>query len=63
MEYFLYVTSGGIEAAKLVSAPAAADGQKSFRGKDERSQQEALAAVESASEDEGELPDGGEEGG
>lgn len=62
-EYFLYVTSGGIEAAKLAAAPAAHDGQKSARGKTGRSQREALAAVESGSEDEGELPNGGEEGG
>lgn len=58
------MTSGGIEAAKLGAAPQPHEGQKSARGKTGRSQREALAAVESASEDEGEdnTQDGGKEG-
>ncbi|PWY70463.1 tRNA pseudouridine synthase [Aspergillus heteromorphus CBS 117.55] len=57
-EEFLYVTSGGIPAAKLVDAPAATE-----EGKGKKSQREALAEVESGDEDEGALPNGGEEGG
>ncbi|GKZ31383.1 tRNA pseudouridine synthase 1 [Aspergillus brasiliensis] len=56
-EEFLYVTSGGIPAARLVSVPA--NGTE-----DKKSQREALAEVEGgASEDEGAPPNGGEEGG
>lgn len=57
------MTSGGLEAAKLGSAPTANGGQKTMPEKNENSRREALAAVESESEDEGKLPDGGEEGG
>lgn len=57
------MTSGGLEAAKLGSVPTANDDQKSVPEKDDSSRREALAAVESGSEDEGKLPDGGEEGG
>ncbi|CAK46143.1 uncharacterized protein An12g03720, partial [Aspergillus niger] len=56
-EEFLYVTSGGIPAARLVSVPANGTEEK-------KSQREALAEVEgAASEDEGAPPNGGEEGG
>jgi tRNA pseudouridine38-40 synthase len=53
-EYYLYVTPSGIEAAKLVSAPAADSG-----GRDRKSEREILAAVESGSEDEGNPEEGG----
>lgn len=77
-EDFLYVTSGGIAAAKpppttaapttslLDSVPStdATEKSKVKRPTGRKSQREALAAVESASEDEDTvLPDGGEEGG
>ncbi|KGO62610.1 Pseudouridine synthase I, TruA [Penicillium expansum] len=61
--YFLYVTSGGIPAAKLATAPTAADPSSPKAGKRTRgaprAQQDALAAVEVES-DEGEAPAGGE---
>lgn len=57
------MTSGGLEVARLGSAPAANDGQQSMRDKNEKSRREALAAVESGSDSEGKLPDDGEEGG
>ncbi|KAB8079020.1 pseudouridine synthase [Aspergillus leporis] len=63
-EEFLYITSGGIPAAKAVTQPsaaAAADSQQSEKGR--KSQREALAEVEAESEDESNLPNGGEEGG
>ncbi|KAJ5623650.1 hypothetical protein N7490_012255 [Penicillium lividum] len=47
MEYYLYVTSGGIEAAKLAATPA-----ESSRKQDGRSEKEILGAVEYGSEDE-----------
>ncbi|KAB8215512.1 pseudouridine synthase [Aspergillus novoparasiticus] len=59
-EEFLYVTSGGIPAAKPATQPSAAteDAQKG-----RKSQREALAEIEAESEDEGNLPNNGEEGG
>ena len=59
-EEFLYVTSGGIPAAKPTTQPSAAteDAQKG-----RKSQREALAEIEAESEDEGNLPNNGEEGG
>ncbi|KAJ5103009.1 TRNA pseudouridine synthase [Penicillium argentinense] len=56
-EFFLYVTSGGIEAAKLVAAPTAdtESPKDSSRQKVDNSQKDVLAAVES--EDEGTAPD------
>ncbi|KAI2700756.1 hypothetical protein CBS147332_4965 [Penicillium roqueforti] len=64
--YFLYVTSGGIPATKLATAPNAADPgspkAKKTRGAP-RAQQDALAAVEVESEDEGDAPAGGEQEG
>ncbi|KAJ5964741.1 uncharacterized protein N7479_004617 [Penicillium vulpinum] len=65
--YFLYVTSGGIPAAKLATAPTAPDPgspkpDKKNRGAP-RAQRDALAAVEVESEDEGDAPAGGEEEG
>lgn len=59
--FFLYCTSGGIPAAKLVSAPTEKGASKGEGNKAEKDQTAALAEVES-SEDEGGLPDGGEEG-
>ncbi|OQE42263.1 hypothetical protein PENCOP_c004G02231 [Penicillium coprophilum] len=67
--YFLYVTSGGIPAAKLATAPTAAEpgntkaGQKTRGAPAPQAQQDALAAVEVESEDEGDAPAGGEEEG
>ncbi|CAL5875124.1 uncharacterized protein PFLUO_LOCUS9428 [Penicillium psychrofluorescens] len=62
--YFLYVTSGGIPAARLAVAPSADSNSSapSTSRKKDKSQWKALAAIESASEDEGGIPDGGEEG-
>ncbi|KAJ5486465.1 hypothetical protein N7530_000765 [Penicillium desertorum] len=65
--YFLYVTSGGIPAAKLATAPTAADpgspkSDNKTRGAPQ-AQQDALAAVEVESEDEGDAPAGGEQEG
>ncbi|KAE8359794.1 pseudouridine synthase [Aspergillus caelatus] len=59
-EEFLYVTSGGIPAAKPTTQPSTAteDAQKG-----RKSQREALAEIEAESEDEGNLPNNGEEGG
>lgn len=51
MEYYLYVTSGGIEAAKLVSAPTT--GAHKEGGKSEK---EAIAEAEFGSDDEGKNP-------
>ncbi|RAL02290.1 pseudouridine synthase PUS2 [Aspergillus ibericus CBS 121593] len=53
-EEFLYITSGGIPAAKLLPTTGP-EGKKS--------QREALAEVEGGSDDEGAAPNGGEEGG
>ncbi|KAJ5151120.1 tRNA pseudouridine synthase 1 [Penicillium canariense] len=63
--FFLYCTSGGIEASKLVSAPSGAKGRTKGKASDKAGKDEsaALAEVESSSEEEGDLPDGGEEGG
>ncbi|KAJ5473557.1 hypothetical protein N7475_003123 [Penicillium sp. IBT 31633x] len=62
--YFLYVTSGGIPAAKLASAPTATEPQAGAKARGaQREQRDALAAVEVGSEDEGEAPAGGEEEG
>ncbi|KAJ5447745.1 Pseudouridine synthase I TruA [Penicillium cf. griseofulvum] len=65
--YFLYVTSGGIPAAKLATAPTAVDPGSPKAGKKTRgaprAQRDALAAVEVESEDEGDAPAGGEEEG
>ncbi|KAJ6180203.1 hypothetical protein N7519_010664 [Penicillium mononematosum] len=65
--YFLYVTSGGIPAAKLATAPTAADPGSPKAGNKPRgaprAQQDALAAVEVESEDEGDAPAGGEQEG
>lgn len=61
-DYFLYVTSGGVEVAEIVSAPAEKGApKKEANDKTGKSQKEALAEVESDPEDEGNLP-GGEEG-
>ncbi|CAG8889729.1 unnamed protein product [Penicillium egyptiacum] len=65
--YFLYVTSGGIPAAKLATAPTAADPSSPKAGNKTRgapqAQRAALAAVEVESEDEGNAPAGGEQDG
>lgn len=53
----MYVTSGGIPAARLDSPH-----QIKKEKLDRQSEREALAAVEGESEDE-EIPDNGEEGG
>jgi hypothetical protein len=60
--FFLYCTSGGIAAAKLVSAPTEKGTSKETNDKAAKDQSAALAQVESSTEDEGDLPDGGEEG-
>ncbi|KAJ5334466.1 hypothetical protein N7452_006869 [Penicillium brevicompactum] len=66
-EHFLYVTSGGISAAKLATATAPHDpgspkaGARSRNGT--RDHRVALAAIEGASDDEGKAPVGGEEEG
>ncbi|KAJ5218424.1 uncharacterized protein N7498_000523 [Penicillium cinerascens] len=61
-DYFLYVTSGGVEVAEIVSAPTEKGvPKKEANDKTGKSQKEALAEVESDPEDEGNLP-GGEEG-
>lgn len=66
-DHFLYVTSGGISAAKLATATAPHDsgspkaGARSRNGT--RDQQVALAAIEGGSDDEGKAPVGGEEEG
>lgn len=54
MDYFLYVTSGGMEAAKLGGVPTVDPSSVNplSRKKVGKSQREALAAVESGSEDE-----------
>jgi tRNA pseudouridine38-40 synthase len=70
-EDFLYVTSGGIPAAKRLqqSSGAKTAGTESTtkeqdaEGQSRKTQKDVLAAVESDSETEGRLPDGGEEGG
>lgn len=58
------MTSGGIPAAKLHAAPTGdvdlPGGESPLHRLD--SQQDGLAAIESASEDEDNLPDNGEEG-
>jgi len=51
MDYYLYVTSGGIEAAKLVSAPTT--GARKEGGKSEK---EVIAEAEFGSDDEGKNP-------
>ncbi|PLN83286.1 pseudouridylate synthase [Aspergillus taichungensis] len=63
-EEFLYVTSGGIGAARPALAPGVApQAAEAGEGKtDRKSQREALAEVEEESEDET-LPNNGEEGG
>ncbi|KAJ5888726.1 hypothetical protein N7495_008767 [Penicillium taxi] len=55
--YFLYVTSGGIKAAQLVTAPSAdpITSKSSSGGKPGKSQKDALAAVESEGEDDGKI--------
>ncbi|OQD87910.1 hypothetical protein PENSOL_c076G03780 [Penicillium solitum] len=62
--YFLYVTSGGIPAAKLATAPTAADPSSPKAGNrargPPRAQRDALAAVEVESEDEADAPARGE---
>jgi tRNA pseudouridine38-40 synthase len=62
-DYFLYVTSGGVEAAEIVAAPNEKNAEKKEAEKDKtgKSQKEALAEIEGGSEDEANLP-GGEEG-
>ncbi|KAJ5117182.1 Pseudouridine synthase I TruA [Penicillium atrosanguineum] len=62
-DYFLYVTSGGVEAAEIVAAPNEKNAEKkeAEQVKTGKSQKEALAEVESGSEDEANLA-GGEEG-
>jgi len=61
-EYFLYVTSGGVEAAQIASVSAEKESTKTeANDKTGKSQKEVLAEVESGSEDEG-VPPGGEEG-
>ncbi|KAL2005393.1 hypothetical protein VTN00DRAFT_2604 [Thermoascus crustaceus] len=71
---FLYLTSGGLSAAKLPSAkdanrPAGADGEKGEQGQGEeptkrrKTDKEALAEVESDSEPERGVVDNGEDGG
>ncbi|CAG7935669.1 unnamed protein product [Penicillium olsonii] len=72
-EYFLYVTSGGIPAAKLTTStalyePGSPKGSKSRSERKrspsgQRNQRQALAAVEGGSDDEGKAPAGGEEEG
>ena len=59
--FFLYCTSGGIPAAKLVTAPGSKGTSKEEGDKAAKDQNAALAEVES-SEDEGDLANGGEEG-
>ncbi|PWY93273.1 tRNA pseudouridine synthase [Aspergillus sclerotioniger CBS 115572] len=54
-EEFLYVTSGGIPAAKQATVPTT--------GPERKSQREALAEIEGGSDDESAAPNGGEEGG
>lgn len=63
-EEFLYVTSGGIGAARPALAPGTTpQATEAGAGKtDRKSQREALAEVEEESEDET-LPNNGEEGG
>ncbi|OQD90720.1 hypothetical protein PENANT_c001G02095 [Penicillium antarcticum] len=56
-DYFLYVTSGGIAASKLATAPAASGSKGNTKA-----QKEALAAVEGLSEDEAAPAKGEEEG-
>jgi tRNA pseudouridine38-40 synthase len=61
-DHFLYVTSGGVEVAEIVSAPGQKNVEKAAADHNAgKSQKEALAEVESESEDEANLP-GGEEG-
>ncbi|CAG8135910.1 unnamed protein product [Penicillium salamii] len=64
-EYFLYVTSGGIPAAKLATAttPHEPGSPKGRTRNGQRTQREALAAIEGGSDDEGKAPAGGEEEG
>ena len=61
------MTSGGIPAAKLATAPTAADPGSPKAGNKPRgppqAQRDALAAVEVESEDEGDAPVGGEQEG
>ncbi|OJJ31009.1 hypothetical protein ASPWEDRAFT_31695 [Aspergillus wentii DTO 134E9] len=64
-EEFLFVTSGGIPAAKPTTQPTTPPREQSRRASAQKgriSQREALATVESESEDE-RIPDNGEEGG
>ncbi|KAJ5788203.1 TRNA pseudouridine synthase [Penicillium paradoxum] len=62
--YFLYVTSGGIPAAKLATAAGAGNTKVGNKSRDApQDQRDALAAVEVGSDDEGEAPAGGEEEG
>lgn len=59
--FFLYCTSGGIPAAKLVSAPNGKGTPKGEGDKASTDESAALAEVES-SEDEGDRTNDGEEG-
>jgi tRNA pseudouridine38-40 synthase len=59
--FFLYCTSGGIAAVKLISTPTEKGASKGEGNKADKGQSAALGEVESL-EDEGELPTGGEEG-
>ncbi|KAJ5438224.1 tRNA pseudouridine synthase 1 [Penicillium daleae] len=59
--FFLYCTSGGIPAAKLVTAPGGKGTSKEEGDKAAKDESAALAEVES-SEDEGDLQNGEEEG-
>ncbi|KAJ5261000.1 TRNA pseudouridine synthase [Penicillium angulare] len=56
-DYYLYVTSGGIEASKLVPAPQSTQGasRSSVKKQVDKSEHDILAAVESESEDESNL--------
>ncbi|KAA8652359.1 hypothetical protein EYZ11_006459 [Aspergillus tanneri] len=60
-EEFLYITSGGIRASKRVPQPTEPKQEGGQKGR--KSEREALCLVESESDTEANLPDGGEEGG
>ncbi|KAH8425554.1 pseudouridine synthase family protein [Aspergillus melleus] len=61
-EEFLYITSGGITAAKPIQQ-GSAEVRKEDDQAGRKSQREALAIVEADSDNEANIPDGGEEGG
>ncbi|KAK1141501.1 tRNA pseudouridine synthase 1 [Aspergillus melleus] len=61
-EEFLYITSGGITAAKPLQQ-GSAEVRKEDDQTGRKSQREALAIVEADSDNEANIPDGGEEGG